>query len=367
MHHSFHKLPIRSVTRETADTVTLRFGIPDDLKAAFTYTQGQYVTLRFQLAGQEERRSYSMSSSPLEDGLAITVKKVKGGKVSGWIHDNLAAGDEVEVMGPEGRFHTPLSDEQQKNYYLIGAGSGITPLLSILKTILEREPMSYVFLLYGSRTEEDIIFREQLEVLSRRFEGQLSVEHILSQPRREKSKGLGGLFSKGRLSWAGRTGRIGARELSQWLAENPPRHKVSEYFVCGPGNMIASVEKALADSGVDKRHIHREYFSPPDSAPVPGRAEKAEGTRLTAVLDGKTYETDVPAGKTLLFAVIDAGGDAPYSCTSGACATCMAKVLDGEVRMDACYALDETEIASGLILACQAHAVTPAVSITFDV
>lgn len=366
MSKTFHHLPIRQVNRETSDTVTLEFDISETLKEEFRYIQGQYLTLRFHLDGKEERRSYSMSSSPLEPHLCVTVKKVKGGKVSSHIHDRLKAGDTVEVMPPDGRFFTPLQDDQKKNYYLIGAGSGITPLLSILKTILEQEPMSYVFLLYGSRCEEEIIFRETLGQLARRFEGQLFVEHVLSQPRREKPKGIGGLFTKGKSTWEGKTGRINAALLKEWLDENPPRHKQSEYLICGPGNMIETAEKALLVRGTDSRNIHREYFSAPGSAAAEPMAGKA-GARLIATLGNKRIETTVPKGKTLLFAVIDAGGDAPYSCTSGACATCMAKVLSGEVKMDACYALDESEVKQNYILTCQAHPVSDEVEITYDV
>nr|MCU0345364.1 FAD-binding oxidoreductase [Saprospiraceae bacterium] len=162
MSKSFHNLTVKQVTRETADTVTLSFDVPADLADQYKFVQGQYLTLRFNIGGNEERRSYSMCSSPLESGLSVTVKKVKGGKVSNHVHDRVKAGDTVEVMTPDGRFFTELHDENKKNYYLVGAGSGITPLMSILKTILETEPMSFVFLLYGSRSEEEIIFKKQL-------------------------------------------------------------------------------------------------------------------------------------------------------------------------------------------------------------
>ncbi len=364
MSKSFHNLTIKQITRETADTVTLTFDVPADLTEQYQFVQGQYLTLRFTLNGKEERRSYSMCSSPLESGLSVTVKKVKGGKVSTHIHDRVKAGDVVEVMTPDGRFHTDLNDENKKNYYLVGAGSGITPLMSILKTILEKEPMSFVFLLYGSRNEEEIIFKNQLDALTKRYEGQLHVEHVISQPKLEKAKGLGGLFSKGKPTWEGKTGRIDGKIFLQFLAENPPRHKQSEYFLCGPGGMIDAVEKTLLSNSVDKKNIHHEYFSTtPNAAPTAGTA--VDGARLVAHLDGRTFETTVPKGKHLLFAVIDAGGDAPYSCTSGACATCMAKVTKGTVKMDACYALDESEIKQGYILTCQAQATSEEVEIAF--
>lgn len=367
MSKSFHSLRVKNIIQETPDAVTLVFELPENLVAAFHYTQGQYLTLRFQLAGKEERRSYSMCSSPLDADLAVTVKKVKGGKVSNHIHNQVKVGSMVEVMVPEGRFFTKLDDEQKKNYYLFGAGSGITPLMSTLKTILEKEPMSFVFLLYGNRNEEEIIFKAELKRLAQRYEGQLHVEYVLSQPLREKPKGLGGLFSKGKTTWEGKTGRVDAGTASKFLQEYPPRHKQSEYFLCGPGSMIESVEKILLAANVDKKNIHHEYFSSPDGAASTAPIAGVAGAKLIATLDGKRFETTVPAGKHILFALLDAKADAPYSCTSGACATCMAKVLKGEVKMDACYALDESEVKNGFILTCQAHPVSPEVEVTFDI
>jgi ring-1,2-phenylacetyl-CoA epoxidase subunit PaaE len=370
MSHSFHTLSVKQVTRETADTVTLTFSVPTELAEQFHFIQGQYLTLRFMLNGKEERRSYSMCSSPLEPGLSVTVKRVKGGKVSNHVFDKIKAGDVVDVMTPDGRFHTDLHDEHKKNYYLIGAGSGITPLMSILKTILEKEPMSFVHLLYGSRNEQEIIFKNQLDALTKRYEGQLFVEHVISQPTLEKAKGLGGLFSKGKPTWPGKSGRIDGKVFQTFYEENPPRHKQSEYFLCGPGGMIDSVEKTLLEKGIDKKNIHHEYFTASPSAEGAASAAAGDvviGAKLTAYLDGKKIETTVGKGKHLLFAVIDAGGDAPYSCTSGACATCMAKVKKGTVKMDACYALDEGEIKQGYILTCQAVPTSEEVEITFEV
>ena len=364
MSKSFHQLLVKNKIPETAQAVTLTFDVPPNLKETFQYKQGQYLTLRFHINDREERRSYSMCSSPLEKDLSVTVKKVPGGKVSTHIHQNVKEGDLIEVMPPDGRFFTELHPDNKKNYYLIGAGSGITPLISILKTVLETEPMSFVFLLYGNRNEDSIIFKDQLEQLQKKYEGQLHVEHILSRPRREKKPGLGGLFSKGKITWKGKTGRIDGKVVKQFLTECPPRHKTSEFFLCGPGEMIDKVEKTLLADGMDKEHIHHEYFTTPGTGPV---AKGVAGAKVIATLDSHQYEVTVPEGKQILFALLDANVDAPYSCTSGACSTCMAKLLRGTVKMDACYALDDSEIEQGFILTCQAHPTSGEVELTFDV
>lgn len=361
----FYPLTVSQVKSETEDTVTVSFSIPDNLRESFQYKQGQYLTLKFDLKGEDVRRAYSMSSAPLEKDLAVTVKRVAGGLVSNHINDTLKAGDTVEVMPPQGRFFTPLDPEQRKTYYLIGAGSGITPLMSILKTVLEEEPLSSVFLLYGSRHDDQIIFKDQLSNLQKRYANQLTVEHIISQPKREKSGGVSGWFSKGTLRWQGRTGRINSVELGRFLEEHPVLGQGAEYFVCGPGQMIDTVEAALKGQGVDEKNLHVERFINAGE-PIERKAGKA-GARVNVQLRGESITIEVPPKKTILDTLIAKKYDAPYSCTAGACSTCMAKVTKGSVTMDVCYALDDDEVAEGYILACQAHPASDEVDLTFDV
>jgi ring-1,2-phenylacetyl-CoA epoxidase subunit PaaE len=362
----FYELRIKAVRNETAEAVTLVLDVPEHLKETFAYTQGQYLTLRFHIKGQEVRRAYSMCSSPLETDPAVTVKRVRGGLVSNFINDHVGEGYMVEVMPPQGRFFTPLKPEQRKDYYLIGAGSGITPLMSILKTILEEEPQSTVNLLYGNRSEDCILFREELDRLAVRYEDQFFLQYILSQPKREKSSGIAGWFSKGSSSWTGWVGRIDRAVMARFLAAYPQRAKEAVYFICGPGEMIDVVELALQGHGVDKKAVHTERFV--TAAPAAGAPQQVDVADVSVVvhIHADVYKFELAAGKTILDGLLDKKIEVPYSCTSGACSTCMAKINKGTARMDACYGLDESEVAQGYILTCQAHPTSPELEITFD-
>lgn len=367
----FYALTIRQVTPETSDTVTLEFDIPENLKETFIYKEGQHITVRLHLDGHEIRRSYSMSSSPLENRLAVTVKKVEGGRASSYLHDVVKPGDTLEVAAPDGRFNTPLNPEKRRTYYLFAAGSGITPLMSISKTILESEPMSAIFLLYGSRSEEDIIFRDELDRLSERYTGQLHVEHIISRPKKDPAGGgIFAIFKKATFNWHGKTGRITPKLANEFLDENLARGPEDDciYFICGPGNMADTVKTALLGRGIQAKQIHTEHFVNANHIPgefQPGASAGGE-KRVIVHLQGKRIETAVPAGATILDVLVKERYDPPYSCTAGACSTCMAKLLSGKVHMEACYALDDEEVKAGYILTCQSHPETDVVELTYD-
>ncbi|MEM1326998.1 MAG: ferredoxin--NADP reductase [Bacteroidota bacterium] len=365
--HQFYSLTVQSITPETDKAVTVAFDVPQDLQSNFQYKAGQYLTLKLDVNGQEARRSYSMCSSPIEETLAVTVKEVQNGLVSTYLNRQLKVGDTIEVMPPDGRFLVKPDAATGKSYYLFGAGSGITPLMSMIKTILEEEPKSHVFLLYGNRNEDSIIFDESLKQLAQKYKGQLTIEHILSQPNRAKSKGLSGLFSKGKITWTGKVGRIDASGIKEFLAKNEKRHQTAVYYICGPGAMIESTKRTLENaSNVDSNNIYVEYFTAPEeegSAEVTG----ASGAVVTAHLNGETVQVAVPEDKTILDVLVKEGYDPPYSCTSGACSTCLAKVTKGKVKMDVYYAIDDDEVAEGFVLTCQAHPTTKEVELTFDV
>lgn len=366
---NFYALKISQIKAETADAVSLSFEIPSDLKSIFDYKAGQYLTLKFNIKGKEERRAYSLCTSAAVDAVpAVTVKKVNRGVVSNHIH-TLKVGDMVDVMPPQGRFVADVNADHKKDYFLIGAGSGITPLMSILKSVLEVEPKSRVCLLYGNRNEDQIIFNEELERLEKRYAGQLVVEHILSQPKTEKSGGLMGMFKKGKMSWTGKTGRIDSKAIAKFIEDNQVGDgRISEYFLCGPSAMMKSAEELLQKRGIGHSYIHAEWFTNANEGKA-AAASKGGGVAsvATVTLNGKTQTFNLAGSENMLTELRKQGIDPPYSCMAGACATCMAKVTKGSVVMENCFALDDDEVAKGFCLTCQAKPSSEEIEFTFDV
>lgn len=362
----FHQLTVSKVTNETKDTVSLSFDIPEKLKETFQYKAGQYLTLKFKINGEEVRRAYSFSSSPTTDQTpTVTVKRVNNGLVSNHINDHIKNGSVIEVMPAHGRFTPEIKEENRKNYYLIGGGSGITPLMSIIKTVVEEEPQSQVHLLYGNQNVDSIIFYSELQELQKKFAGQLFIYFALDNPPIEKEGGFLGMFQKKKLNWEGMVGRINKDLVNEFLQKHPVNNRTDEYYICGPGPMMDVAKAALENQGIDSKKINIEVFTSLGST-APKKASSSGKKKVIVHLESKKIEIEVGDNETILDVLLKQDEDAPYSCTSGACATCMAKVMEGKVEMDACFALDDDEIANGLILTCQAHPLTENVEISFN-
>lgn len=356
----FHTLEVADIVQETPESISIGFHIPPALRDDFAFIHGQYLTLKLQVNGEELRRSYSICSSPLDkEEIRIAVKRVTNGRASSQLVDQLKPGSKLEVMTPMGNFHTALDPQQEHHYIAFAAGSGITPILSILTTVLRTEPRSRFTLFFGNSDVDRIIFRNKLEELKVHYAGRLSVYHILS-----RGTDADALFN----------GRITNEKATQLLKAfvTDPLHK--EFFICGPEQMMVNVSEALEKSGVSKKHIHVELFSSPvtsevkkEAPPAATGAPFAGKARVTVILDGRETEIEVdPRGDSILDSATDAGLDVPYACKGAVCCTCKARVTTGQVEMDMNYALTDEEVADGYVLTCQSHPRSAHVVVDYD-
>jgi ring-1,2-phenylacetyl-CoA epoxidase subunit PaaE len=328
------------------------FAVPSELAEAYAFEAGQHLNIRTSLAGDDVRRSYSICS-PEGGPLRVGVKVLPGGAFSSYVHATLAPGDVLEVMTPLGRFKTPLDPANAKRYCFIAAGSGITPVMSLMSTILAVEPNSDVVLLYGNRTTASVMFLEELEGLKDRYLERVQLVHVLSREEQESPL---------------LTGRLDADKLAKLLGVLVPPASVDEWFLCGPFGLVESARAVLADAGVDERHVHFELFHAEPLAPSTAVVVEAagEGAEVTAVLDGRKTAFTLPPSKSVLDGLLPVRADAPYACKGGVCGTCRAQVVDGSVRMDTNYALEADEVERGFVLTCQSHPTSDKVTLDYD-
>ena len=349
----FHSLTVKEVTRETADCVSISFQIPAQLSSEFAYLQGQYITFKLNVGGQEIRRSYSVCSSPLTDAdIRVAVKKVKEGKGSTYLNEHVKPGDVLEVMTPMGNFYTPMNASNKKEYILFAGGSGITPMLSIIKSVLKAEPQSTVQLFYGNENEASIIFKQQLTTLEQQAAGKLKVHPILNQADAAYDAIYKGIMT---------TEKVAAL-LNTFVKVNSN----TEIFICGPTPMMQNVEQTLQNLNVPKVQVHLEYFTAPVDAAAIAEPVGAKKASLTIILDGDEVVTELLPDETILEAALRINLDAPYACQGGSCCTCRALLVEGKVEMKVNYALLDAEVKQGFILTCQSHALTDTIVVDYD-
>lgn len=354
----FHRLRIKNIIKETDQCVSVEFEIPQNLSETFQFKQGQSLTMRTTLDGEETRRTYSLCSSPLDNKWKVAIKKVDGGLFSSFANDILKVGDELEVMEPVGKFYTELDPANKKNYLAFAAGSGITPVISIIKTTLRTEPQSTFTLVYGNRSRSSIIFFEELEGLKNKFIDRFNLINILSRERTDSAINFG---------------RIDIGKLTE-LEKLIDYKKMDEIFICGPEEMIFCVKNFLEQKEISSKKIHFELFttSGQKKSKVKSQKSKVESgpaSKITVKLDGRSFDFDLSfnSDTTILDAALKQGADLPFACKGGMCCTCKAKLINGEVEMDVHWGLEHEEIEQGYILTCQSHPKTEKVVIDFDI
>jgi len=352
----FHELKVVEVVPETADANSIRFQIPGELREAFAFKAGQHLTLRATIEGEEVRRNYSLCTAPAEGDWMVTVKRIGGGLFSNWVGDQLKAGDTIEVMVPHGSFTTEFNASNSRHLVGIAGGSGITPVMSLIKTLMREEPQSRFTLLYGNRDSSSVIFLEALAGLKDKHLGRLEIYHFLDAEDQDIE-----LFN----------GMLNRERLEQAIAALvPDAPEVDGWFICGPGPMMDSAEGALLDRNIPKERIHIERFTadrPPEavSREMAQLQTEAEGVTVSVTLDGRTRRVPFTAGN-ILDSARAAGLPAPFACKAGVCATCRAKVTKGKIEMAARYGLTDEEVAAGYVLTCQSVPLSDGVAVDYD-
>ncbi|HET6693323.1 MAG TPA: 1,2-phenylacetyl-CoA epoxidase subunit PaaE [Pedococcus sp.] len=356
----FHPLAVTGVERLTDDAVAVTFAVPQELREDYAFEPGQHLTLRATINGEDVRQSYSICLSRTlaqrTGTLRVAAARVAGGRMSNWLNDHVAEGDVIDVMSPLGSFTCPIQPDGIRHHLAIAAGSGITPVLSIISTVLEEEPRSRVTLLFGNRRTPSVMFLEELADLKNRYPERLQLVHVLSREPRDVE-----LF----------TGRLDPDRIGRILAALAPVQSVDEWYLCGPYGMVIGAQELLEQAGVDVHHVHHEIFhvaeqESPRAAVIVEEGAPPEAV-VTVSLDGRSTRIEMPTREeTILDATLRVRPDAPYSCTGGVCGTCRARLVSGEVRMDRNYALEPDEVDAGIVLACQSHPVTDEVVLDYD-
>lgn len=353
----FHPLRIKDIRKETPDCISVSFEIPEPLKSEFAFDHGQNITIKKKIAGEELRRSYSICSSPFENELRIAIKKVAGGKFSSFANEVLKINDTLDVLPPTGRFNTKLNPENKKQYLAFAAGSGITPVISIIKTTLQTEPQSRFTLVFGNRGRHSIIFFEELEALKNKYLNRFIFINILSREKTDAPVN---------------SGRINTQKLIE-LKPLINYQDTDEIFICGPEEMIFCVKNFLEENAIDTKKIHFELFTTPGQKQItkvkfPTTAGDGAKSRITVKLDGRSFDFDLGFDNdSILDAALKQGADLPFACKGGVCCTCKAKLLEGEVDMDVNWGLEQEEVDQGFILTCQSHPKTEKVVVDFDI
>jgi ring-1,2-phenylacetyl-CoA epoxidase subunit PaaE len=355
----FHPLRVRRIEPDTAEAVIVTFEVPAELRDVFGFTQGQYLTLRCEVEGQDLRRSYSICAGVDDGELRVGVRKVNGGVFSNWINAYLKPGDTLQVMAPQGRFFVPIDRDAQRQYVGIAGGSGITPILSIMKTVLGREPRSRFTLIYGNRALKSTMFKEEIEDLKNKYLTRVVLHHVFSDEHTDAPINRG---------------VMNRDKIGEFLRALVPAKQISHAFVCGPYQMNDEAEAALLAAGVAEDRIHIERFGiAPQAAQAVGavihqaQPGDAEIAKVTIIRDGLRREIEFRKDQpSILDCASAAGLEVPFSCTSGVCGTCRAKLVEGQVRMERNFALDKKEVEAGFVLTCQAHPTTDRVVLSFD-